>query len=138
LTGASEPFHHPGDESDVCSRGVETGTAYILRTAEIVSAPRYWEQNFKTLQELGQEVTGGTVLQLVNQLSAMSSPWIVCDRCIELFEVDRATARERASTYWSKGKTPAGGAGDPGAARKAALTAFIELDTGSFPLEWPQ
>lgn len=123
---------------DVCSHSLRAGSGYILRTGDVVSAPRYWERNFKSIEEMGGKVNVPLVLQSVRSLSEKHSPWIICDGCIDLFDADRSTARRLAMKYWSSGETPEGGPGDHDAALRAALTAFGKLDRGGFPLEWPR
>ena len=123
---------------DVCSSGLRTGSGYILRTGDVVSSPRYWEHSFKQVQEMGGAVSGALVIRAVGEMSQKQSPWIICDGCIDLFDADRAPARDRATKYWATGETPTGGAGDQNAALQAAFTAFADFDTGGFPLEWPQ
>ena len=122
---------------DVCSHSLRTGSGYILHTGDVVSAPRYWERNFKAIQEMGGTLSVPLVMRTVSEMSEKRSPWIICDGCIDLFDADRSNARRLAMKYWSSGQTPEGGPGDHDAALRAALTAFAKMDTGGFPLEWP-
>lgn len=122
---------------DVCSQPLRKGSGYILFTGDVVSSSRYWDQNFKKIREMGGNVNVPMVLGLVSEMSQKYSPWIICDRCVDLFDADRAAARRRATKYWSSGEAPTGAVGDRDAAMAAALTAFTKMEDGGFPLEWP-
>lgn len=122
---------------DVCSQPVRKGSGYILFTGDVVSSSRYWEQNFNKIREMGGNINMPMVLRLASEMSQKYSPWIICDRCVDLFDADRAEARRRATKYWSTGQAPSGTVGDQDAAMAAALKAFTKTRDGGFPLEWP-
>jgi len=95
---------------DICSQKVRAGTGYALTTKQVVTDPGYWEYAFqhqwayigKTHEFLGEKIDGAEALAgTVSNQAGNRTPWLVCDKCIEIFEVDRARARKLAKKFWS-------------------------------------
>jgi hypothetical protein len=136
---------------DICSTRVSSPDGYLLTTREVVSSPKYWQHyyqvhksEFESMGVLSYEgfcrnpllrTTCGEVL------AGQRTPWMVCENCISMFDIDCEKARSYAKQWWQSGKTfrPLGTGSAPssvinmGDARVVPSTA----ETGKHPVTVP-
>ena len=92
---------------DVCSGPTARSTSYILTTTQVVSSESYWmralqDPSMSAIHDLDPQ---GNYLVLTTQnLVGSPTAWIVCEKCIGLFEVDRKAALKCSITR----RTPPG------------------------------
>jgi len=93
---------------DVCLKSVPKGRAYALTTTQVATTPTFWEYLFthqwayvgKPVEFLGTTIEPSeTLAGLVQQVSSSQTPWLVCDTCIRLFNVDRNACKDRAKRF---------------------------------------
>lgn len=95
---------------DICNQEVRAGTGYALTTKQVVTNPKYWEYAFghqwaylgEMHEFLGEKMEGVEALAgTVSTQASNRTPWLVCDKCIDIFQVDRTRAQELAKKLWS-------------------------------------
>lgn len=91
---------------DVCNQEVATGEGYLLTTRQVTSTPLYWEHAFNhQWSYYGKMDPEGKSLALtVRQQARQSSAWLICEKCIHLFNVDSAQVRSYCQKWWSSGQ----------------------------------
>ncbi len=98
-------------QCDICLEPVPKGMGYALTTTQVVTEPGYWEYAFnhqwaymgnwgKSQSIAGETIKTAEVLeQIVDQMSRNNTPWLVCDSCIEIFNVDKDLALAQAKRF---------------------------------------
>jgi len=99
---------------DICSQKVFRPNGYLLTTREVVGTPTYWQHY---CQHHRSELAGMGVSSFddfcrnsvvrsscAEALARQSTPWIVCERCIQMFTVDRDQARSYGKQWWESGR----------------------------------
>ena len=125
---------------DICLNTVPKGKGYALTTTQVVNNPAYWEYAFthqwayirKPVKMLGETIEPSEVLPgVVQQVSSSHTPWLVCESCIKLFDVDNEECATLAARY-SK-EMPDGWKQNTGSANysKALAVATEVLRSGS-------
>jgi len=86
----------PGPKCDICSKEVEKDTGYLLSTSEVTGEKKYWEFVFLIYPEQVQAigVDGKKLISFVIERSGDPGSWLVCEKCIPLFSVDKLNARK--------------------------------------------
>jgi hypothetical protein len=100
---------------DVCSGRVANPGGYLLTTRQVVGTPAYWRKYYEAhkdeLRSMGVQSFDGflrSALVMVSCAEAVASQatnWMICDRCISLFNVDSGLARDYARRWWESRKT---------------------------------
>ncbi len=95
---------------DICSRKVLKPQGYLLTTTQVVATAAYWQFYFKQhksrLAELGVSSFSEFCCNPLARASCgamiarQSTAWMVCDRCIEMFDVNRDLAESNARQWW--------------------------------------
>jgi hypothetical protein len=128
---------------DVCSAKVVNPGGYLLTTREVVCTPAYWrrycEVQKSELQSMGigdfEAFRRNTKVRdtCAKAMADQVSNWMVCDGCIDLFQVNKSVARAYARRWWESKKTfrPAG--------TGAAPLSAVDMGTGPDQSErsWP-
>lgn len=121
---------------DICMKAIPKGSGYALTTTQVTSTPAYWKYAFthqwsyvgESTKFLGVTIKPEEAIEgIVRQLCSSRTPWLVCDSCIELFEVDRescATLAKRYTAEMPRGWKQKTGPGDNIAAFFAAKKAY--------------
>lgn len=95
---------------DCCGREIARMEGYLLGTGVVVSAPGFWRRFFERHPEEFRQIgfthfeawVGTAVqVQMAAQIAATPTDWLVCQDCIEVFSVDRESARIHAHLWWS-------------------------------------
>jgi hypothetical protein len=89
---------------------IERGFGYLLTTSQVVASRKYWDMVMTepetmsyTISHFNNQPNGTQMRNLIfEKFSSIEKPWMISDSCINLFEVDRQTARERARMWWTK------------------------------------
>ncbi len=93
---------------DICLNNVPKGKGYALTTTQVVNNPAYWEYAFthqwaymrKPVKMLGETIGPSEVLPgVVQQVSSSNTPWLVCETCIKLFNVDNEKCATLAARF---------------------------------------
>ena len=113
-TATSDTSSQPTETAkcDICSEQIEKPGGFCLSTSEVVLAVDYWRDGFgrhrseyasiRTPQQ-AETVLTATVAQQARQASG----WLVCDRCIALFDVSTESTRKFAREWWANGRKDA-------------------------------
>jgi hypothetical protein len=88
---------------------IETGFGYMLTTSEVVASKKYWDMVMTepetmsyTISHFNNQTNGTHMRSLIfEKYSSIEKPWIISDSCINLFEVDKKSARDRAQQWWN-------------------------------------
>ncbi len=146
------------DESgvcDICNGRVTNPGGYLLTTRQVVGTPAYWRKYYEVkkgvLRSMGIQSFDGFIRNFLvmsdcaESMASQATNWLVCDRCISLFNVDSSQARDYARRWWESRKTfnPPGtgavplsavnmGFGPPQAERRAVAAAVAN------PKKWWQ
>jgi len=99
---------------DICTQKVFRPNGYLLTTREVVGTAAYWQHY---CEHHKSELAGMGVSSLPEfrrnplvrascgeALARQSTPWMVCDRCIQMFTVDREQAQSYARQWWDSGR----------------------------------
>jgi len=92
----------------ITKESIENGYGYLLTTAQIVSSKKYWDMIMTEPETMSYTVShfknqeSGTHMRnlIFEKYSSVNKAWMVSDSCIQLFEVDKAKAREDAKKWW--------------------------------------
>ncbi|HMP99321.1 MAG TPA: hypothetical protein PKC24_06030 [Cyclobacteriaceae bacterium] len=93
----------------ITKENIEEGFGYMLSTSEVISSKKYWDMIMTepetmayTLSHFKQEASGTQMRGLIfEKYSSVTTPWMVSDSCINLFEsVDKQSARAAAKKWW--------------------------------------
>ncbi|MCH7727189.1 MAG: hypothetical protein IH991_12025 [Planctomycetes bacterium] len=106
----------PGAEvCDVCGIGVFESAGYLLTTRQVVSTPAYWRSYYRQHEARFRQADVMSYTEFCNAgeirqacckgIAAQTTPWMVCERCIGMFKVDRSKTRDYALKWWAGGKT---------------------------------
>jgi hypothetical protein len=100
---------------DICSRRISSPNGYLLTTREVVSMPKYWRHYY---QHHKSEFTAMGILAYEDfcnnsllrtscgqALAGQRTPWIICENCISMFDVDREKTRGYAKQWWQSKRT---------------------------------
>lgn len=87
---------------------IETGFGYMLTTSQVVSSRKYWDMVMTEPETLSYTVShfrnqeSGTQMRnlIFEKHSSVDRAWMVSDSCINLFDVDKASARANAKKWW--------------------------------------
>ena len=94
----------PNPKCDVCGSGVEIGAGYSLSTPQVAEDKNYWAFVFRTypahVQAIGTD--GKRLLPWVIERSGDPGAWLVCEKCIGLFSLDRTKARQLCQEQWTE------------------------------------
>jgi len=112
---------------------------YVLSTRQAATSEAYWEFVFAHRWSSIHDIDpfGGTVAMLTYQQAGQSTGWLVCESCIQLFDVNRAVAKEYARSAASSPSPggycpPGGGPVNPQEVALACAKAWKKL-YGSWP-----
>jgi len=89
---------------DVCNKNLGEKEGYLLTTLEVVSTPGYWKKAF-TMGALFGISEYSEKVQFASQMASQTTPWMICDDCIDLFTVDKTKSREYAIRWYESGGT---------------------------------
>ncbi|HET9912541.1 MAG TPA: hypothetical protein VFQ13_11670 [Anaerolineales bacterium] len=117
---------------DVCNNPLDWDQAYVLTTKQVVLSQAYWEFAFRHQWSYvhGLDPEGAILAGLVQQASAQTTGWAVCESCSRLFNFDRTVARQYALQRMSH--IPGSGSVDASAAAQPAAEVWKRL-YGSYP-----
>jgi len=100
---------------DICAAELTAPNGYMLVTREVIGEPRYWqhyyrehEGEFSLLGVRSYEAFRNNQslrAMCTTTLAGQSTPWMVCEGCIGMFNVDRQTTRHYAEEWWQSGGT---------------------------------
>jgi hypothetical protein len=87
---------------DCCLTSLQEPNGYLLRTYEILKSASYWKFLFNT-NEYGVDQTGlDKRVESFKVVASFTSPWVICDECIDKFDVDRTENKEYMNNWISK------------------------------------
>ena len=92
----------------ITKESIEAGYGYMLTTSQVVASKKYWDMVMTEPETMSYTVShfknqeSGTQMRslIFEKHSSVDKPWMVSDSCINLFEVDKANAREYARKWW--------------------------------------
>ncbi len=87
---------------------IEKGFGYLLTTSQIVASEKYWdlvmtepETMSYTVSHFNNQPNGTQMRSLIfEKYSSIDKPWMISDSCINLFDVDKNEARQKAKQWW--------------------------------------
>lgn len=78
---------------DCCLSSMEEPDGYLLRTFEVIQSAYYWGFAFQR-NELGLDKDGlDRRIEYFKEISSSPTPWIICDKCISMFDIDRIESK---------------------------------------------
>jgi hypothetical protein len=94
---------------DVCNKELGASEGYLLTTREVVSTPGYWRKFFSgpmgsMMGNLGMSGDSGKA-QYASMTASQINPWMICNECISLFNIDKNRARNYAIRWYESGGT---------------------------------
>ncbi|HRJ29699.1 MAG TPA: hypothetical protein PLV21_04240 [Cyclobacteriaceae bacterium] len=92
----------------ITKESIENGFGYMLTTSQIVASKKYWDMVMTepetlsyTISHFSNQPNGTQMRNLIfEKYSSIEKPWIISDSCINLFDVDKGEARQRAKQWW--------------------------------------
>lgn len=87
---------------------IEEGFGFMLTTAQVVTSRKYWDMVMTEPETMSYTVShfknqsSGTQMRnmIFEKYSSVEKPWMISDSCINLFDVDKQSAREDAKRWW--------------------------------------
>jgi len=117
-TAASEePSPSPKPQQaqcDICNAVVPESGGYQLTTTQVVRSPRFWRDYYQRHQgefaAMGMPSYDALLRSparttVAEQIARDATPWLVCEKCIHHFDVNREQARAYAWQWWESGRT---------------------------------
>lgn len=99
---------------DICDSPIQSLEGYMLTTRQVAESPEYWRDYYgrhsSQFQDMGinslKEFKDNSKLseQTTTMITGQVYPWIVCENCISLFNVDKAHTKEDALKWWKSDK----------------------------------
>lgn len=99
---------------DICTQGIFRPSGYMLTTRDVVGTPAYWKHycqyHRSDLAGMGvssfDDFCGNQHVRTscAEALAGQSTPWLLCEQCIQMFTVDRDQARSHARRWWESGR----------------------------------
>lgn len=88
---------------------IEEGYGFMLTTAQVVASRKYWDMVMTEPETMSYTVShfknqsSGTHMRnmIFEKHSSVEKPWMISDSCINLFDVDKQSARENAKKWWA-------------------------------------
>jgi len=88
---------------------IEEGFGFMLTTAQIVASKKFWDMVMTEPETMSYTVShfknqsSGTQMRnmIFEKHSGVEKPWMISDSCINLFDVDKQSARENAKKWWA-------------------------------------
>jgi len=99
---------------DICLTSMNEPEGYVLRTYEIIKSQNYWKFIF-TRNSFGTDKEGlKQRLDYFKEISSSPTPWIVCDKCISMFNLKNIEKNKDYINKWisTKGKFKPNKCGD--------------------------
>src|SRR4026209_180580 len=92
----------------ITKESIEEGFGFMLTTAQVVTSKKYWDMVMTEPETMSYTVShfknqeSGTQMRslIFEKHSSVDKLWMISDSCINLFEVDKANAREYARKWW--------------------------------------
>jgi len=76
---------------DICNVTISKGEGYLLSSDEVASSPKYKDYVFKQQSSImkalgmGDQEIMDSVSRLLSQAKESPTPWISCNKCIDMF-----------------------------------------------------
>ncbi|MDN5200505.1 hypothetical protein QQ008_04010 [Fulvivirgaceae bacterium BMA10] len=89
---------------------MEYSDGHVLTSSQIVVSKKFWDKLMVEPETLAytkahfesQDKTATKMRHLIfEKHSKREKPWIICDTCLELFDVDKEQTKQHASEWWS-------------------------------------
>ena len=109
-TPATQPSAKPVNMlCPITKEPIEEGFGFMLTTAQIVASKKYWDMVMTEPETMSYTVShfknqsSGTQMRnmIFEKYSSIEKPWMISDSCINLFDVDKQSARENAKKWWA-------------------------------------
>ena len=92
----------------ITKESIEAGVGYMLTTSQIISSKKYWDMVMTEPETMSYTVShfknqeSGTQMRnlIFEKYSSIDKAWMVSDSCINLFDVDKTSARANAKKWW--------------------------------------
>lgn len=110
LFGFGKKKKKPARACDLEGSLLEFGEGYLLTSADIIKSKRFWDNkmvepetvayskaHFEKKDEMGTKIR----TMIFQKYSSQDRPWLIGDGQVNLFEVDKAKAREYAQEWWN-------------------------------------
>lgn len=103
----------PGTQCGICKSRMEFDEGSILTSSQIVTSNSFWDKLMVEPETLSytkahfesQDATATKMRQMIfNKYSEKDKPWVVCDSCVEMFDVDDEV-KNHAKMWWESDKT---------------------------------
>ncbi len=98
-------------DCDICGIEVSCPDGYLLTTKEVVGEPAYWRHYYRQhksefaiigISTFKEFRTDSTQRQsTVKLLAQQDTPWLVCQNCVSLFNVNQQKTSKYAEQWWS-------------------------------------
>lgn len=92
----------------ITKESIEAGFGYMLTTSQVISSKKYWDMVMTEPETLSYTVShfknqqSGTQMRslIFEKHSTVDKAWMISDSCINLFDVDKSSARANAKKWW--------------------------------------
>lgn len=104
----------PGAQCNICKSGMEYEEGNILTSSQIVTSNSFWDKLMvepetisytKAHFESSDAMATKMRHMIFNKYSEKDQAWIVCDYCVEMFDVEKEQVKEHARKWWETDKT---------------------------------
>ncbi|MHC9089997.1 hypothetical protein ACXIHB_15035 [Tenacibaculum sp. IMCC1] len=86
---------------DCCFESLYAPSGYLLRTFEIIQSSKYWRNIFIDKNYGVDNVGLEKRIEAFKSVTSSPSPWVICDKCIDWFDVERDENKEYMNNWIS-------------------------------------
>jgi uncharacterized membrane protein YhaH (DUF805 family) len=90
---------------DVCNKDLGEKEGYLLTTLDVVTTPAYWKKSMSTMTSMFGMSDDSTRAYLAEMMASQKLPWMICNDCIKIFNVDKVKTRKYAIQWYESGGT---------------------------------
>ena len=103
----------PGTQCSICKSRMEYEEGNILTSSQIVTSNSFWDKlmvepdtlSYTKAHFESSDATATRMRHMIfNKYSEKDQAWIVCDSCVEMFDVEKEEVREHARKWWETDK----------------------------------
>lgn len=89
---------HPGPP-----RVISENTGYLVTTKEVANSLQYWRRVISYWHRVLPRIAKSDFISRVEGIVTNPTIWMVCDSCIDDFDVDHSVAKDYANKWWQSG-----------------------------------
>jgi len=104
----------PSCNCKTCGTLLEAGEGHALTSSQIILSRKYWDgimlepetKSYTIAHFEGKDPAATQMRAMIFKRSAdFKDPWIICDTCVNMFDVDKQATQKFAAQWWETEKS---------------------------------